>query len=308
MFQRRWTSEKIISHILAREGVEPLNSHYYATTYPDVYAAAERFFGSWCNTLESCGFSYQEIRKYRTWNRERVLNEIRKLSEVHSPLSSKFVQTDHRPLYMAALKRFGNWGNAIRAAGLEYRRIRLRRLQTPDELKEEIRRLYQRGESLSYTYMRNKYQYLLASGMKKLGDGSWVRAREVCGIHINCRKLAAEARKAALQEEERKRQERNEKQRQKRLQKKQQQQAEQQALLKAAKAPKAQPKKAAAVKSQPAKRAAKSEKAATVKSQPAQTAAVKTKPAKAVKAQPAKTAKTPAAKAQPVKTAAKKKK
>ena len=38
MFQRRWTSEKIISHILAREGVEPLNSHYYATTYPDVYA------------------------------------------------------------------------------------------------------------------------------------------------------------------------------------------------------------------------------------------------------------------------------
>lgn len=39
MFQRRWTSEKIISHILAREGVEPLNSHYYATTYPDVYAA-----------------------------------------------------------------------------------------------------------------------------------------------------------------------------------------------------------------------------------------------------------------------------
>lgn len=117
MFQRRWTSEKIISHILAREGVEPLNSHYYATTYPDVYAAAERFFGSWCNTLESCGFSYQEIRKYRTWNRERVLNEIRKLSEVHSPLSSKFVQTDHRPLYMAALKRFGNWGNATRAGG-----------------------------------------------------------------------------------------------------------------------------------------------------------------------------------------------
>lgn len=279
MFQRRWTSEKIISHILAREGVEPLNSHYYATTYPDVYAAAERFFGSWCNTLESCGFSYQEIRKYRTWNRERVLNEIRKLSEVHSPLSSKFVQTDHRPLYMAALKRFGNWGNAIRAAGLEYRRIRLRRLQTPEELKEEIRRLYQNGESLSYTYMRNKYQYLLASGMKKLGDGSWVRAREACDIHINCRKLAAEARKAAQQEEERKRQERNEKQRQKRLQKKQELE-QQQAQLKAAQT----------VKAQPAKSAAKSKKAAAVKSRPA------------------KTAKAPAAKAQPAKTAAKKKK
>ena len=248
MFQRRWTSEKIISHILAREGVEPLNSHYYATTYPDVYAAAERFFGSWGNTLESCGFSYQEIRKYRTWNRERVLNEIRQLSEVHSPLSSKFVQTDHRPLYMAALKRFGNWGNAIRAAGLEYRRIRLRRLQTPEELKEEIRRLYQKGESLSYTYMRSKYQYLLASGMKKLGDGSWVRAREACDIHINCRKLAAEARKERLLEEERKMQERKEKQRQKRLQKKlESQPAEQQAQLKTASV-KSQPPKAKAVK------------------------------------------------------------
>lgn len=280
MFQRRWTSEKIISHILAREGMEPLNSHYYATTYPDVYAAAERLFGSWGNALENCGFSYQEIRKYRTWNRERVLNEIRQLSEVHSPLSSKFVQTDHRPLYMAALKRFGNWGNAIRAAGLEYRRIRLRRLQTPEELKEEIRRLYRSGESLSYTYMRNNYQYLLASGMKKLGDGSWVRAREACDIHINCRKLAAEARKERLLEEERKTQERKEKQRQRRLQKKlEAQQAEQQAQQKAAKTPRTQPKKTAAAKSQPTKTAA---------------AKVARKPA--AKAQPAKTAKAAAKK------------
>ena len=45
MFKRIWTAEMIESHIYStHSNKEPLNSHYYATTYPSVYAAADRIF------------------------------------------------------------------------------------------------------------------------------------------------------------------------------------------------------------------------------------------------------------------------
>ena len=55
MFKQIWFPEMVQHHIMSRHGKEDLNSRYYATTYPDVYAAAERTFGSWGEAIESCG-------------------------------------------------------------------------------------------------------------------------------------------------------------------------------------------------------------------------------------------------------------
>ena len=38
--------------------------------------------------------------------------------------------------------------------------------------------------------MKENYLYLLAAGMKKLGNGSWAKARRVCGIRENYRQYA----------------------------------------------------------------------------------------------------------------------
>lgn len=35
--------------------------------------------------------------------------------------------------------------------------------------------------------MHEKHQYLLAAGLKKLGNGSWAKARRKCGIRRNYR-------------------------------------------------------------------------------------------------------------------------
>lgn len=189
MFQKFWLPEMTVQHILEREGREPLNSHYYATHYPSVHAAAVRIWGSWKNAILACGLDYDAVRKYKTWSRERVLREIVEQNKIHSPLSSKYIQTVHKPLYMAAIKRFGSWGEALRQAGIDYRRIRLRQLMKPEEIKGEILKLYRSGISLSYPYMREHHQNILAAGMKKLGDGSWHRARLACGISTNYRAL-----------------------------------------------------------------------------------------------------------------------
>lgn len=188
MYKRIWQQEMIIEHILARHGRERLNSHYYATTYPDVHAAADRLFGSWKAAIEAAGLDYSKIRRYQKWTRERVISQIRKAHKQGKPINSIAMQNNNKALYMAAIKRFDNWENAVSAAGINYRNIRKRRLMDTDEIKQEIMQLYRNGVSLSYTNMRENYQYLLAVGMKKLGGGSWALARLECGILTNYRR------------------------------------------------------------------------------------------------------------------------
>ncbi len=203
MFQKYWQPEMVLEHVIRREGREPLNSLYYSTNYPDVYAAAERIFGSWSNTIEACGLDYGQIRKYRVWSKERVLNEVKELQKSNAQLSSKFVQEHNKPLYMAAIHRFGSWGKTLQTAGINYSGIRVRRLMSDEEIKSEILALYEKGESLAYTNMRKNHQYLLAYGMKRLGGGSWDNARRACGINDNYRKIGqAELRERRKNEQE----------------------------------------------------------------------------------------------------------
>ena len=188
MFRQTWRPEMIIDHILYRKDKERLNSHYYATNYPDVHAAAERLFGSWKAAIEAAGLDYSKICRYQKWSRDKVIRKIKEAHKQGKPINSVAMQENNKPLYMAAVKRFGNWENAVKAAGINYRKIRIRRLMESDEIKQEIMRLYRSGVNLSYTNMRENYQYLMVAGMKKLGGGSWAVARLECGILTNYRR------------------------------------------------------------------------------------------------------------------------
>lgn len=194
MFEKIWNPEMIQYHIHSRKGKEPLNSHYYATNYPDVYAAAERVFGSWGNAIEACGFNYNDIKKYRRWSKQKVLDEIRRLHEEGEKISSQNAQDNFKSLYMAAIKRFGNWGTAVKRAGFDYNKIRLRRCMSKEEIKQEVIDLYRQGVDLAYPNMRENYQYLLAAAMQKIGNGSWAAARRHCGILTNYRLYAQQKR------------------------------------------------------------------------------------------------------------------
>ena len=177
----------VINHILHRKDKEALNSYYYATTYPDVYAAAEREFGSWREAIEAAGLDYNTIRKYKSWTRQLVIEEIKAANDKGEPINSQAAQQNMKPLYMAAIKRFRSWGQAVKLAGIDYSSIRLRRSMSKTEIKREILDLFRKRVDLSYTNMRADYQYLLAAGMKKLGNGSWAHARRECGILANYR-------------------------------------------------------------------------------------------------------------------------
>lgn len=197
MFKRKWNEELIIAHIMTRRGKEPLNALHYASQYPDLYAAAQRIFGCWKYAIEACGIDYLKVRKYRQWNKTRVIEEIKLLAKKREPLNSIYIQIKRKPLYMAALKRFKSWSNAMRAAGMDYSKHRLRRFLTKAQIKEEILKLWESGFDLAYPNMRKRRQWLLANAMKKLGGGSWDKARKLSGVKVNFR-LKGAKRKLAI--------------------------------------------------------------------------------------------------------------
>jgi hypothetical protein len=182
MLRKRWRKDKILAHIQRRAGKGPVNSYYYAEKFPKVHAAAARIFGSWKNALSAAGIDYSAVVKYKRWTPEAVLDGIRKRAAAGEDISSNSMQAQNKPLYMAAVKRFKNWGSAVSAAGLNYGSVRKRRKMTPEETAAEIKRLAGQNVDLSYTNMRKNYQFLMAAAMKKLGGGSWAEARKACGV------------------------------------------------------------------------------------------------------------------------------
>lgn len=189
MLRRRWSDGLVIEHILSRRKGERLNAYSYATAYPDVYAAAQRIFGSWGAAIEAAGLDYEAVRLYRQWSKAKVLEEVKALKKGRKPLNSLFIQRKMRPLYLAALKRFGSWGKALKAAGLDYSKVKLRRTLSKPFVKSALLKLRAKGESLAYTNMRKRHLWLLAAAMKLFGDGSWEKARKACGVKDNFRKL-----------------------------------------------------------------------------------------------------------------------
>ncbi len=61
MFKKIWTGGFDPRHHPFREWKGTLNSHYFSTNHPGVYAAALRIFGSWSEAVSSCGLDYNQL-------------------------------------------------------------------------------------------------------------------------------------------------------------------------------------------------------------------------------------------------------
>lgn len=125
---KRWNKKLIIRGIrkLKRSG-ERINSNNVQLNHVPLYQAAVVYFGNWGKAVSAAGFNYRKIyRKYlpHKWSKQLIVEEIRKLSLQSARLNSNQIQVHHALLYAAAVKYFGGWKEAIKAAGFDYSKIR----------------------------------------------------------------------------------------------------------------------------------------------------------------------------------------
>lgn len=177
---RDWSKARIISTVqeLYAQGVDlSFRSMMLSKYAPMVYAAIRpNHFGSWKHALEAAGLEANEIYRYRSWDDDAILSEIRRLKEEGADLSSKRMDETANPLIATARRRFGNWGAAVERAGIDYNAIRRRRRWTKEKILEEIRNLKAQHMDLRSGSVRRTHPALFAAACKPRFFGSWGKA------------------------------------------------------------------------------------------------------------------------------------
>ena len=177
---RDWSKERIVETIqrLEKDGVDlSFRSMMLSKYAPMVYAAIRpNHFGSWKEALIGAGLAPEEIYRYRSWDDESILTEIRRLNDTGADLSSKKMDENANPLIATARRRFGNWGAAVERAGIDYSAVRRRRRWTREMVVKEIKELRTKGTDLRSGGIRHEHPALFAAACKPRFFGSWTRA------------------------------------------------------------------------------------------------------------------------------------
>lgn len=129
-----WTKPLILRGIRSRKKsgapLTPVAMRNEPKTGTPLYSAAVVVFGSWKKAIEAAGLDYTSIRlthpaRYPT--RQAVIAEIRRRRREGQPLNITAVESGpfkDCALCGAAQRRFSGWRHAIKAAGLDYKKIR----------------------------------------------------------------------------------------------------------------------------------------------------------------------------------------
>jgi hypothetical protein len=87
------------------------------TRYPQLYRQGLWIFGSWDDALQAAGLG-REVRRRKSWNRDKLANKIRALRRQELPLSANWAMKNHHDVFDAALREHGSWSKALIAAGV----------------------------------------------------------------------------------------------------------------------------------------------------------------------------------------------
>ena len=101
---------------------EPLNSGAIQAEDSGLHAAAVRHFGSYDKALRAAKVDPQDVRRRRTWTKPQVVAAMKSASRSGRNLADSSVRRENPALYGAAVRLFGTFTAARKAAGVKYKR------------------------------------------------------------------------------------------------------------------------------------------------------------------------------------------
>lgn len=179
----KWTSAKVIDLVRrARQSGEALNWRAISHRRDDLRRAAaaavkKRLFGAWDDALFASGTRPDEVRRYRRWNPDDVLIELKRRSDMGLPLNSASIQKQVPGLHGAAVRHFKSYDRALSAAKINPDAIRQRRSWTAGAVVKELKRMNREPGGVSRVMLRRENPSLLRAMRQQFGDFSEACAR-----------------------------------------------------------------------------------------------------------------------------------
>jgi len=183
-----WNRQRIIDSLRELHSLgTPLWSRSIRKTHQPLYAAACHWFDSYSRAIGAAGLDYDQIRQMTMgrWNRKTVIRELRKLRRQKVPLHHAAIERNRSDLVLAAYRYFGTYQAAIRAAGLPYDQIRIRKMPSWDKQRiiRRLREFKKEDHGLWQRAVRCDEPYLIRAAKRCFG--SYELAAKAAGIDVS---------------------------------------------------------------------------------------------------------------------------
>lgn len=139
-----------------------------------------RLFRKWDRALTAAGLDPDEIARYRKWNRTEIASELRRMSQEDEAINSGALQKGDPGLHAAAVRHFGNYDAALKAAGLNPAKVRHRRMWTEPMAVAALQKAMRKDPRMSNSAVRRENPALYGAATRLFG--SFADARKAAGI------------------------------------------------------------------------------------------------------------------------------
>ncbi len=182
----RWTRPLIIGLIkAARRRGDDL--HWSAVTRrrdelgKAAFASLQmRLFGSWDRALHAAGLDAGDINRYRKWDKQTIVFELKSRAREHEPLNSGAIQREDPGLHAAAVRHFTSYDGALKASRLDPEKVRERHRWQKNDVIRGLKSARKAGQRLSDSLVRREHPALYGAAVRLFG--SFTAARAASGI------------------------------------------------------------------------------------------------------------------------------
>src|SRR5215212_7085606 len=128
-----------------------------------------RLFGRWDRALSAAGLDADDVSRYRRWDRNTVAFELRSRAMDDEALNSGAIQREDSGLHAAAVRHFGSYDRALRAARVDPQSVRRRRAWTRNEVIDALRAAKRNGNHLADSSVRRDNPALYGAAVRLFG-------------------------------------------------------------------------------------------------------------------------------------------
>jgi hypothetical protein len=119
-------------------------------------------------------------REYRPYGKKDWIAAIKNIYKRDGNVFAGYLQDKHPHLYDQGVWIFGGWDNALRAAGFNPERMRIRRIWDQEKILKEIRRMRDQNLPLYASYVKKNHAKVFDGALREYG--SWNNTLVAAGI------------------------------------------------------------------------------------------------------------------------------